>query len=294
MTCEAANAINLTLYLSSLGFQPTLIRNSDHWYCSPFRNERTPSFKVNAKLNCWYDHGIGRGGSLVDFGILFHHCSVRELLERLRNSSFHQHVLPAQSPLLESNGKSPIRIRAIQPIDSPLLKAYLKERQIPLDIASRFCSQIHFELYGHSKMAIGFRNISGGYELRSADFKGGSSPKAVTFIDSGSGILSVFEGFFDFLSWQTMNPSTEGLPNFLVLNSLAFFEKKRPIMDTYSEVNLFLDRDKAGIAATRTAVLSHPRYNDSSGLYSGYKDLNDKLTNTAMPIRRTQGLRRRF
>lgn len=293
MTCEAANSIDITLYLSSLGFQPNKIRNCDHWYFSPFRNEWTPSFKVNTNLNCWYDHGLGKGGRLIDFGILFHHCSVREFLERLKNYSFHPHV-PARVPRVHADEKSQIRIRSINPISSPLLKAYLGDRHIPLEIASKYCSQVHFELYDRLRTAIGFRNNEGGYELRSVDFKGSSSPKEMGFFDNGSGSLSVFEGFFDFLSWHTMNPSEGQLSNFLVLNSLAFFEKKRPLTDTYEKVDLFLDRDKAGKAATRTAVISHPRYNDASKLYRGYKDLNDKLTDTRITIKHTPGLGRRF
>ncbi|RZK27177.1 MAG: DNA primase [Flavobacterium sp.] len=295
MTCEKANAIDILSYLSSLGFQPKTIRNSDHWYFSPFRNERTPSFKVNTKLNCWYDHGLGKGGSLIDFGILFHHCSVRELLEKLTNFSFHPHLPAAQIPRSNADEKSQLRIQSVNPIiSSPWLKTYLDERKIPLDIANQFCSQVGFELYNSPRLAIGFQNDKSGYELRSADFKGSSSPKDVTFVDNKSQSVSVFEGFIDFLSWYTMNPSEGQLSNFLVLNSLAFFEKKRPLMDAYEKVNLFLDRDKAGIVATRKAVLSHPRYNDRSKLYKGYKDLNDKLTGIETTIKQTPRLSRRF
>jgi hypothetical protein len=294
MTCELANSIDITLYLSSLGFQPKTTRNSDYWYFSPFRNERTPSFKVNTKLNCWYDHGLGKGGSLIDFGIMFHHCSVRELLAKLKNLSFHPHLPAAQIPHSHAGEKSLLRIQSVNPISSPWLKAYLNERKIPSEIANQFCRQVSFELYNHPRIAIGFQNDKGGYELRSADFKGSSSPKDVTFVDNKSESVSVFEGFFDLLSWYTMNPSEGQLSNFLVLNSLAFFEKERPLMDAYEKVNLFLDRDKAGIVATRKAVLLHPRYNDRSKLYKGYKDLNDKLTGIGITIKQTQRLSRRF
>ena len=32
----------------------------------PLRNERTPSFKVNDRLNEWYDFGAATGGDLVE------------------------------------------------------------------------------------------------------------------------------------------------------------------------------------------------------------------------------------
>ena len=67
MNCEQANQMNLVDYLYTLGFNPSKIRNDDHWYLSPFRNEKDASFKVNKTKNVWYDHGIGKGGNLVDF-----------------------------------------------------------------------------------------------------------------------------------------------------------------------------------------------------------------------------------
>jgi DNA primase len=85
--------MDLVDYLSSLGYQPAKIRSADYWYLSPLREERTPSFKVNRKLNCWYDHGLGKGGNLMDFGIPYHNCTVSELLQILDNGfSFHRPI----------------------------------------------------------------------------------------------------------------------------------------------------------------------------------------------------------
>ena len=53
--------------------------------------------------------------------------------------------------------------------------------------------------------AIGFKNNAGGYELRNEYFKGSSSPKCVTYLDNKADKISVFEGFFDFLSHQSIH-----------------------------------------------------------------------------------------
>jgi DNA primase len=63
-------------YLFKLGFQPVKIKGVDYWYLSPLRNEKTASFKVNRKINRWYDHGLGKGGNLIDFAILYSDCTV--------------------------------------------------------------------------------------------------------------------------------------------------------------------------------------------------------------------------
>ncbi|WP_026260234.1 hypothetical protein [Segetibacter koreensis] len=46
--------------------------------------KKRPSFKVNSKLNYWYDHGIGKGGNVIDFAILYHNCTVGEFLQELK------------------------------------------------------------------------------------------------------------------------------------------------------------------------------------------------------------------
>jgi len=79
--------------LSTLGYQQARIRSANYWYLSQLREEKKPSFKVNRKLNCWYDHGLGKGGNRVDFGIFYHNCTLSELLHNLDNGfSFHQPI----------------------------------------------------------------------------------------------------------------------------------------------------------------------------------------------------------
>ncbi|MDP1973965.1 MAG: CHC2 zinc finger domain-containing protein, partial [Sediminibacterium sp.] len=75
--------MDMVEYLRKLGWLPIKIRTDDYRYLSPLRVEKTPSFKVNRKLNVWYDHGLQQGGNLVDFGILFYKCTVSELMQKL-------------------------------------------------------------------------------------------------------------------------------------------------------------------------------------------------------------------
>ena len=57
---EEVKQVDLVEYLEKLGHQPKKIRGNDYWYLSPLRTETEPSFKVNRKLNAWYDHGMGK------------------------------------------------------------------------------------------------------------------------------------------------------------------------------------------------------------------------------------------
>lgn len=272
--------MDMVNYLASLGHHPSTIRNNDYWYLSPLRTEKTASFKVNRKLNSWYDHGIGKGGNLVDFGILYHNCGVKELLEKFDNNfdnnfSFRQ---PPQISIASEENKpeSSIKIIAERSIISLSLIRYLTQRRISLNIAKKYCWQVSFELYNKLHTAIGFKNDEGAYELRNQWFKGSSSPKAITIINNDTKDLAVFEGFFNFLSYQTIYENQDVKDsNFLILNSASFFEKSRSIMEYHEHISLFLDNDKTGQNCTQQALEWSNRYKDESKLYEGYNDMNE-------------------
>ncbi|MFP9100899.1 toprim domain-containing protein [Flavobacterium sp. RHBU_24] len=292
LTCATAKQIDFVDFLASLGYEPSKIRNSDYWYKSPLRDEQTASFKVNRKLNVWYDHGIGKGGDLIDFGKEYFRCTTGELLQKLSTGNaktflFHQQEKPKLTNSFNSisagekkkDGEGKILITDSKVIADSRLIDYLEKRNIPLEVAKQYCHEVDFLLYNKKQTAIGFKNESGGYELRSAYFKGSSSPKAVSFIDVGSKSLNVFEGFFDFLSYKTITQkAAEQPPNSLVLNSLAFFQKSWELMEKHDCVNLYLDRDEAGMKLTKEALERHPeKFTDRSILYRNNKDLNDWL-----------------
>lgn len=292
LTCTQAKQIDLVDYLQSLGYSPVKIRGNDYWYLSPLREEKTASFKIDRRLNLWYDHGTGQGGDLIDFGTLYHNYSISELLTRLSRQ------LPTPSlsfqPPTAPDGKQPtpvpfagekkeaeggkITIVSRRALADKSLLDYLESRCIPLEIATPFCEEVDFLLYEKRQKAIGFANSVGGHELRSKHFKGSSSPKAVTFIDNHTESLSVFEGFFNFLSYVSLYGKHEQpLTNYLVLNSLSFFNRSLPLMQRYKNISLYLDRDAAGMKCTEQVLQISYRFKDNSYLYENYKDLNQFL-----------------
>src|SRR5690554_527979 len=89
--CREAREIDMISYLSGLGHEPSCIKGVDFWYRSPLREENTASFKINRKLNRWFDFGTGKGGNLIDFAIEYHGCTVGEFLTSLQGTlSFHR------------------------------------------------------------------------------------------------------------------------------------------------------------------------------------------------------------
>lgn len=274
-TVEEVKNTDIVDYLSSLGFKPAKISRNNYWYLSPFREETTPSFKINRNMNRWYDFGEGKGGNIIDFGILYHHCSVKELLAKFdKPFSFQQHNVQAKQ---EDDEAKKIKVVNEREISSFSLIRYLHKRRIPVDIAKKFCKEVDYELYGKSYYAIGFKNDAGGYELRNEKFKAGSSPKDITLIQNDAEKLSVFEGFFNFLSYQAIHQKQEQPnTNFLILNSASFFEKSLPLMQSYKSAHLYLDCDTTGQKCIQKALaIDKEKFIDERGLYKNYKDLND-------------------
>ena len=221
---EEVKNTDLVDYLSSLGINPAKVIRNDYWYLSPFREETTPSFKVNRNINRWYDFGDGRGGNIIDFGILYHNCSVKELLIKFgKPFSFRQQNVQTNKEDEEAKKIKVIKERAIS---SFMLIRYLHKRRIPIDIAKKFCSEIDYELYGKNYYAIGFKNDAGGYELRNEKFKASSSPKDITLIKNDAEKLTVFEGFFNFLSYRNSSKTGTAKHKFFDIKQHFFFSKK--------------------------------------------------------------------
>ena len=66
MNTIEAKRIRIVDYLRLLGHEPVKVRGGQYWYLSPLRKEDTPSFKVNDRLNEWYDFGLSEGGSIIE------------------------------------------------------------------------------------------------------------------------------------------------------------------------------------------------------------------------------------
>lgn len=278
-TFSEAKKIPITGYLSSIGIEPAKIKGNDYWYYSPLRVEKDPSFKVNSRLNLWYDHGAGEGGTIIDLGARLDGCSPSEFVTKLSydESTLHAFSFHRKEP---DKSESKLTIVSVDELRNPVLIEYLRSRAIDEDVAYRYCKQVSFEIADKPYEAVGFQNRSGGYELRNSWFKGSSTPKDISFIDNDSSKLSVIEGFIDFLSVEQLKSKTPAFgrdSNVLILNSLSFLNRSHSLLKSH-ESFLFLDNDQAGISAKKSLHQQHISFVDCSGFYKDFKDVNEYLT----------------
>ncbi len=275
LSCETARDFPIESALAKLGHFPTKSSEKEAWFLSPFRSETQASFKVSKKLNRWYDHGAGIGGNVIDLVCLITNSSVREALRVIEQDqtsfSFQQR------PIFKEDNEQRITITKVKELTHFALKEYLKSRSIELKTALGYCKEVHYGFKDKSYFAIGLENESGGWELRNKYVKNSSSPKDITHIRNGHTKLIITEGMFDLLSILDWNENLELEYDFLVLNSLAFVQRAMKPIDGYNEIDFYLDNDENGKRTTQKFIGYSKRYKDKSGLYTGFKDINEWL-----------------
>ena len=104
--------------------------------------------------------------------------------------------------------------------------------------------------------------------------------------------MAVFEGFFDLLAHGSSRIDQPQLTNYLVLNSLAFFERSMLLMEKHDQIKLYLDNDEAGSKCTLQAVKRSDRFSDESNIYKGYKDLSEWWASAGRQQKQSLGMRR--
>ena len=200
MNCKQFNRISLEEVLLSLGHLPTKQNEKEAWYLNPFATESQASFKINKNLNYWYLFSEGIGGTNTDFMKKYLNASVNEVLvwaESQSFSSFQKQNIPDRK--FENQSKN-YEILDVNEIRHPALLEYLSERKV--GDQTQFLHEIHYRMNDKNYFGIGFKNDSGGYEIRNKYSKICLDKKDVSTIKNGSESLRVFEGFFDFLSFK--------------------------------------------------------------------------------------------
>ena len=271
-------------YLERKGFKPVRRTPSYALYCSPLREETHPSFKVDTEKNLWIDYGEGRGGSIIDLCMRMEGCTLSEAIRLLGQNapvngtySFLNDFVPNNSqPVMAVNGARRL-IEISDTLPSHFQEYLTKVRCINLEKAMPFLKCISYEVRGRRYQAIGFANLSGGYELRdNKTFKGTIAPKDITpiFTDRAEPVC-IFEGFMDFLSFLSMK---EEITNHcLVMNSVSNVARTiRYLNDRHlTHIRAFLDNDEAGRRAVQDFIKAGFHVEDMNIHYKDFKDLND-------------------
>ena len=236
----------------------------------------SPSFKVDYNQNLWYDFALDESGSLIDLVMRLHNCSLVQAIELFNGK---QNILPifsiANSKTI-SPSQSRIEIIGSTNLCHSNLIEYFTHRGINLNIAKKYCREIHYRIGDRSFYAIGFPKYSYGYALRNPYFKGCLPPSDVSYVPSPSEQINLFEGFMDYLSLLTMNPDEEKKAA-LILNSINNIKKSRFFLSKHKLICSYLDNDEGGKRTLEQLKRDGFDVQDCSSVFQNYKDLNEYL-----------------
>jgi DNA primase len=268
--------------LSRLGYQPVPKRGREKMYVSMLRKDDTdPSFSVNDELGVWFDHGTGKGGNIIDFGLAYwKHLGFNEVVRKLQDTC---QIEPGAATAIRPEKKARVPyhvVEQVKPLGThPAITTYLKTRGI-FETAKKCLREVYYYLEDDEGVrkhffAAGWQNESSGWEVRNKFFKGCIGRKDVTVIRGHEKKAAIFEGFIDYLSWRFENPGADH--SIIVLNTITMLTRGVEKAKAYSSIDIYFDRDKQGFLATKEFLKSLPYATDRSKAYEGYNDYNDKI-----------------
>lgn len=267
--------------LESFGCKKGNVRDM---FFSPLRSETNASLHVDPSTNRWYDHGAGVGGTNVQLVMMARHLSKDAAIKYIISLD------PSLSAQLPQEARKPAcEVRRVRELSSNYIARYVEGRKIPWELAQLYCKEIimHHNVKNENYTLLGFPNNAGGYAMVSPSGYKSTTKAGITTIDTqgkmsvkpSSKSVAVFEGFFDFLSWQVMQSSK--LPNcdIVVLNSVNNLQKASAYIAQHDKIVCFLDNDEAGQHCTQAIERQNPDKEvvDMSDLYGNHKDLNEML-----------------
>jgi hypothetical protein len=283
MTFTEIKQINIRDFLKNRGISPQHDYGYYGMYRCPFRDDRNASFKVDYRQNLWTNFGTNEGGSIIDLVMKLNGCTFNEAVSQLSGNA-HLHICSDEGKQADTDfsfhrDNQSTQITNVQPITHPKLIEYVVERKISLDLANLYCREIHYQNQAGNFFSVGFPNDKGGYELSNKpNFKGCIAPKDITTFQNFAAACLVFEGFWDFLSYLTIQKIEKTRHNVAVLNSVANVQKSLDFLKTHKAIYTYLDNDEGGRNATKLIQSAHSTVYNRSTQFAGFKDLNDYLT----------------
>lgn len=282
MTFEEAKDISVYDLCVKLGGKCVQINNGKHYalFHAPYRDDEHPSVTVDLSTNRWYDYAAGIGGDAVDLvRRKFEGMSAREALAYLDGGHVGRREIGYKNNFPTKKEKIGVNQPCIIPLQNRILLDYVASRAVSPALAKRYFKEAHMvNDKGKPYFALAFPSRSGGFDLNNPGLKGCVGPKDISVVGSGKSVFLFFEGMFDFISHIQLYGCRDDA-TYVVLNSVTQADKAADFIATqateFTEVQLWLDNDDAGRAATDILMQAFPYARDFSYVYAETKDLND-------------------
>ncbi|MCP9755696.1 hypothetical protein EGI26_11070 [Lacihabitans sp. CCS-44] len=274
--------IPIVAYLESLGIHPVNKVGNQFLYYSPLSNENTPSFFVELTKNVFFDWSNGLNGDIIDLIREKEKLSFKQALNKLSEfNETHSFSFSGFKPI--STPKNQIIILEVKEIQNSNLFQYINSRCIDMDLAKQYLKEVHYVTNERKYYALGFKNDSGGFELRNGLGFKGKTKNAITTIENYSKNLSLFEGFFDFLSALQFYNLNKPHNSTIILNTTNNLPSIKETVKNYNQIFAYLDNDKSGLVTiNKLLTYNENTKNKSLEMYPNHKDFNHFLVSNGI------------
>ena len=251
---KAKQNADIKAVIESTGAQPASANatKGEFMYHAPYREDDSPSLKINVHLQKFIDFGqTGAQGDVIALTrLIFGQGDINAMpfleavqwLERFSGTSTAPEAIkprqrsekPAAKTHPEGDRFSFVKTDPVTAKTHPSNLGYITEtRKIPLQIASRYLHVITYKDHAAAfddplrgnRYGIGGQNDAGGFEVRApspnSDFKTSLGPKDITSYAGRpqAQIGDIFEGRFDMLTYLAMTGQTEPSNPTIILNT---------------------------------------------------------------------------
>lgn len=277
---QKAKAFPVPDYLYRKGFEPAKEVGGQLVYFSPLHAESTPSFFVDPGKNVFNDFGAGEKGDVIRLVRLLDKCDFVQAVNLLTGLQPSGRSFFFSGPYPDNAAKSSgIEVLSDFMISSPALIKYVESRGIPVALAEKYLREVRYRNKGRIYYALGFKNDSGGYELRSQGFKG-KTGNGITTITGKPGAVNLFEGFFDFLSACQYYGYHTPIHTTIVLNSTVNVSVTLRMLEKGNVIRCFFDNDDTGRKClSKLKNAGFEVVDMSKQIYPKHNDFNEFLIN---------------
>ncbi len=297
MDIPFAKTIPLRKIFEVWGIKPIPIRNGLHLYASPLNEERYSKLVVNPETNTCFDPITGQTGNTIELvcqylqsqGVSHTTMDALRWLKTMTGKQGKAIELLADMPDYKSMDKN-YAIKDVSYLSDPALIRYLELRRgIPFYIIRHKVKQLLLKnkQTGKNFVAIGFLNEDWGYAIRNPKIKAHIGARAISFIRGKTPKpdgVHIFKDIYDYLSAIIYRNSKLFDEDSIILNSMDCLQDMTGYICNYGYTYLraWLGNDEQSKAYT--ALLQSfckkekLRFETANETYSGFKDINDKLS----------------
>lgn len=272
-------------------------------YFSPFRNEKTASFRVRKSINKYKDFGDHRPqGDPIDLVIDFHDLqrndpeATKFALKYLEKfDTIPRITIYKEAKAMTYSDHYQIK-KLSDRVTAQNMKDEIDRRKLPKSLVERFAKQA--SIYDSSTKktfyAFAFENDKEGHEINiynprlHKSFKTCIGPKAITTFPANPEATDitafVFTGFFDFLTWLNLKGLPKPNEEYIVSNGDSmisavgeYLTARKPVI---ARVYGFPDHDESGSGDKANHAIASILeaedmvYGTMDHIYDGHKDLS--------------------